>query len=224
MYSARDTAVLGVGAIQSNDIRFPYSQYQAGVLDLMAPSGAQTPTSLEFSCYSTFYTVDRIAISGFSPDFEPICFPSQDNDYLFSFWGTSASTPQVAAVAALVLSKDSTLTRVQVMKLLKNSAVKSLAWGTIPPDSTPYYGAGRVNAARALSAFYKGDCNLSGTIHVVDLTHLTSFLFSGGPEPYPEKVYGDADCSWSTNVADVTYLVNYLFSGGPAPAKPCIGL
>ena len=60
--------------------------------------------------------------------------------------GTSISAPIAAGVAALVLSVNPTLTATQVQNILKQSAddLGSAGW-----DSS--YGAGRVNAARAVS-------------------------------------------------------------------------
>jgi thermitase len=59
-------------------------------------------------------------------------------------WGTSYATPMVASVAALLLSKDPSLTPVQV---------KALLCGNVDPyNSTEYIGTGRINAQKALAA------------------------------------------------------------------------
>jgi subtilisin family serine protease len=59
-------------------------------------------------------------------------------------WGTSYSTPMVAGVAALLLSKDPSLTPDQV---------KALLCGNVDPyNSTVYIGTGRLNAQKALAA------------------------------------------------------------------------
>ena len=60
-------------------------------------------------------------------------------------WGTSLSTPIVAATAALILAKRPDFSPSQVDATLKSSATDLGATG---PD--PYFGAGRVNAAAAL--------------------------------------------------------------------------
>jgi len=61
--------------------------------------------------------------------------------------GTSISAPIVAGVAALVLSANPTLTPTQVQTILKQSA-DDLG----PSGWDPSYGAGRLNAARAVSS------------------------------------------------------------------------
>jgi subtilisin family serine protease len=59
-------------------------------------------------------------------------------------WGTSYATPMVASAAALLLSKDSSLTPAQV---------KGLLCGNVDPyNSTEYIGTGRLNAQKALDA------------------------------------------------------------------------
>ncbi len=58
--------------------------------------------------------------------------------------GTSFSTPMVAGVAALLLSKDSSLSP---------DEVRALICGNIDPyDSSEYIGTGRLNAQKALNA------------------------------------------------------------------------
>ena len=66
---------------------------------------------------------------------------SQNYDYI---WGTSLATPMVAGVAALLLSKDHSLTPDEVGTLL---------CGNVNPyNSTEYIGTGRLNAQKALAA------------------------------------------------------------------------
>jgi subtilisin family serine protease len=65
------------------------------------------------------------------------------DDYLF-FGGSSAATPIVAGVAALLLSKDPSLTPDEVKSLLCNNVD--------PYSGDKYIGTGRVNAYKALAA------------------------------------------------------------------------
>ena len=66
-------------------------------------------------------------------------------NYFATFNGTSAATPHVAGVAALVLSVNPNLTADQVANLLKATADS-----IIPPSPNIYTGAGRVNAEQAV--------------------------------------------------------------------------
>ena len=64
-------------------------------------------------------------------------------NYTFG-WGTSASSPIVAGVAALLLSKDPSLTPDEIKTLLCENVD--------PYNSTEYIGTGRLNAQKALAA------------------------------------------------------------------------
>jgi len=64
-----------------------------------------------------------------------------------NYWGTSFSSPIVAATAALVMSANSKLTPTDIDKILKSSAVDLGAAG-----ADQYFGAGRVDAAKAVAA------------------------------------------------------------------------
>jgi subtilisin family serine protease len=63
-----------------------------------------------------------------------------------TFWGTSFSSPIVAATAALVMSANSTLTAADIDKILKSTAVDLGAAGV-----DPYFGSGRIDAAKAVA-------------------------------------------------------------------------
>ncbi|MGC2575791.1 MAG: S8 family serine peptidase [Candidatus Nitrosopolaris sp.] len=90
-------------------------------------------------------------------------------DYIDSFGGTSASTPLVAGVAALLLSANPQLTWSQVKQILTNSAVKidvdntdpvgiwkdingkkSTDPGYLSPNFSEWYGFGRIDAFKAI--------------------------------------------------------------------------
>lgn len=63
-----------------------------------------------------------------------------------------------------------------------------------------------------------GDANSDGVVTISDATYLSSYLFSGGPEPEP-SASGDPNEDCQIDVQDVTYLVDYLFHRGPAPLR-----
>jgi subtilisin family serine protease len=79
-----------------------------------------------------------------------------EGDYLFLFGGTSASTPHVAGLAALLRSRYPTLTRVQVQSIIELTAEK--VGNVLYTDTIEYpnglrndeMGYGRINVFRAL--------------------------------------------------------------------------
>jgi subtilisin-like proprotein convertase family protein len=72
-------------------------------------------------------------------------------DYVLNFNGTSAACPQVAAVCALVLSRNPNLTEAEVRTIVRETAEKV---GSVHYDPTtghnPRMGQGRVNALQAV--------------------------------------------------------------------------
>ncbi|MEW5923116.1 MAG: PKD domain-containing protein, partial [Candidatus Zixiibacteriota bacterium] len=61
-----------------------------------------------------------------------------------------------------------------------------------------------------------GDANMSGSVNLLDVTYLISYLYRGGPAPVPYEA-GDVDGRININILDVTYLITYLYRGGPPP-------
>jgi subtilisin family serine protease len=88
------------------------------------------------------YTIDR-------PGSEGYCATGADNDYA-RFGGTSAATPLVAGIAALILSRKPSLTPQQVKSMLYETA-EHPDRAKRPNDSSGWgLGWGRVDACRAL--------------------------------------------------------------------------
>jgi subtilisin family serine protease len=79
-------------------------------------------------------------------------------DYTGRFWGTSAATPQVAAVAALMISANNLLTVPEVVQILTSTAVKShpelydYQWNSELPGHSKELGYGRLDAHAAVQA------------------------------------------------------------------------
>jgi len=80
-----------------------------------------------------------------------------------------------------------------------------------------------INKARvysgALSGALAGDVNDDWEINLQDWMYLSSYLFTGGPEP----VYwgsGDIDGIADVNIGDLVYLNDYFYKMGPPPQRP----
>ena len=66
-----------------------------------------------------------------------------------------------------------------------------------------------------------GDSNCDGIIDVGDAVYLISYIFRGGPPPFPQVCAGDVNNDGITNVGDAVYLISYIFRDGPPPQNTC---
>jgi hypothetical protein len=64
--------------------------------------------------------------------------------------------------------------------------------------------------------FVCGDADADGTINILDVSYIISYLYKNGPAPEPEEA-ADADGGGNLSLLDVTYLINYLYKNGPEP-------
>ncbi len=126
MFPANVANVITVGAINNSGTIWNYSN-RGSEMDLVAPSG-DVPTG-------NVTTTDRMNGNGYGP-----------GNTTSSFGGTSAACPQVAGVAALMISLNPNLTEVNVRTILQQTAIDM---GTSGFDNT--HGFGRVNALAALN-------------------------------------------------------------------------
>jgi hypothetical protein len=169
MYPASRAEVIAVGATDDHDVRLEYSTYAPG-LELVAPAGRyiQEPKLDLWTTDNdgTFGPAPGTPYWGHNPQQVCAC-PADNGKYFQYFAGTSASCPQVAAVAALLLSHRPSLTNAQVFALLKKGA-KDLG----PAGYDVEYGFGRVNAYRTLTEW--------GTI-TGNVTWSPSDIRDGGP-------------------------------------------
>jgi hypothetical protein len=123
--------VLAVAAVESDDVRAGYSSFGRHV-DLAAPTSLLT-TDLIPGGYGSYAGEDAWA-DGFA--------------------GTSAATPVVSGVVALMLEANPRLTARDVREVLCDTAVRNDAAhaGYDARGWSPYYGCGRVDAGAAVAA------------------------------------------------------------------------
>ncbi len=166
-FPANISGVISVGAIDRYGNLTSYSCH-GDSLDLVA-----------FGGYGDITTTDRNGAYGYS-----------SGDYTNSFDGTSAACPQVAGVAAMMLSVNPELTRQEVRKILIGTA-RDL--GTTGFDTT--YGYGLVDAGKAVKAA-KISANIEGKIELTTTNH---YRINNVPEGY--------GVSWSLGTGNL-YIVS----------------
>jgi subtilisin-like proprotein convertase family protein len=150
--------VITVSASTSRKTRSAYSSWGKSIC-VCAPSdnwddlGEISPPGLGIT------TTDNEGF-GLGSDFTP------GSRFTGEFGGTSSATPTVAGVCGLVLSANSSLTALEVKSLLQQTADKDLVIASDTPVNEPgdfdnagfslWFGAGKVNAARAVQAASQG--------------------------------------------------------------------
>ena len=112
--------VINVSAIDKQNKIAPYSNYGQGFIDITAPSG--------------------VIMGKF--DIKDLCLTTSMNDGYCFDTGTSYSAPKVAAVAALLISRNNNIKYDEVVQKLYNNADKL--------TESKYYGSGILNAYNSL--------------------------------------------------------------------------
>jgi uncharacterized repeat protein (TIGR01451 family) len=168
-YPASLPEAIAVGASTDFDFRSDYSQY-GSKLDFVAPSDGGA---------AGIFTTDRGGTSGYNDG------TKDDPDYTRGFGGTSSATPVASGVAALVLSLNPYLTASDVRALLRDTCDKVGAVNYDAAGRNPFYGSGRINAARAVQAT-KADLSVSIAASADpatqgDLTIYTIIVRNNGP-------------------------------------------
>lgn len=112
--------VIAVSSIDHNDVKVPNAGF-GSCLALLGPSSGSSAYGIP--------STDRLGASGYNKDgvdnFEEL-------DFHKGFWGTSAATPNVAGLMALLLSHEPTLTRQEALSRMKASAIK------VNPEAAQY--------------------------------------------------------------------------------------
>jgi minor extracellular serine protease Vpr len=82
--------------------------------------------------------------------------PITNKDYYYAeFSGTSASSPIAAGIVALLLQIDPTLSPTRVQNILAETAIQDFYTGPLPPEGSPIWGHGKINAYGAVRKLYK---------------------------------------------------------------------
>lgn len=137
-FPASMNSTIAVGAIDKNGYVWDYSN-KGDKLDLVAPSDS-------LNLHGDIVTTDRMGALGYTT--------SGDWNYTTKFGGTSAACPQVAGVAALMLSVNPDLTESQVRSILISTARK-LPNYTYTSGWSNETGYGLVDASAAVEAALK---------------------------------------------------------------------
>ena len=152
-YPASLSSVIAVGASNRDDVRASYSRWDSN-LDIVGPSGRQEDAYASGS--DPVRSTDRTGTAGYD-----------SSDYS-RFTGTSAATPFVAGVAALLLSYRPGMTTTQVRDALQDNAVEiDTAHVTYVGGRTDQYGHGRVDASAAFTGLTHDTAAPSGSSAVV---------------------------------------------------------
>lgn len=130
--SGTKPGVIAVGAIDRYGNLASYSN-TGPELTVVAPSS---------NLFGDLTTTDLLGTSGYNSG------PGGNNDYTSIFGGTSAATPQVSGIAALILSREPGLLNSQVRDRVDMSADH---WGGSSPNTE--FGFGKANAYKALVDF-----------------------------------------------------------------------
>ncbi len=136
--AAHDEYVIAVGATDYDKERAPYSNYGPS-LDIVAPGG-----NVNEDGNSDGYG-DGILQQTIAGDDDDPATGYYDADYYF-FQGTSMACPHASALAALLKSKDTTVTNAELYAAILDSAEDLGATGR-----DDYFGYGLINPAAALS-------------------------------------------------------------------------
>lgn len=140
-------SVIAVSSVDHNDVKV-FESAHGSCMEFVAPTSGSTINAIG--------TTDRPAGRGYNRGENPADF--EDLDFTNIFYGTSAATPQVSAVLALIYAVAPDITSAEAFQILRDTADK------VQPALAAYntngfsltYGYGRINAGKAIqaAAFY----------------------------------------------------------------------
>ena len=176
--------VLAVAATDENDAHASFSNSGAYV-------GISAPGVRIFSTTPTYSTTLSRAGS-------PTSYAA--------FSGTSQATPMVVGVAALLLSRDATLTPAQLIARLRANADDLGVAGT-----DPVFGAGRLNALRAITAGLTGATFFGARYAPLDLG---GRAFTVAPIVTPVTVTNTSSSTWPAAGGSPVHLSYHWLANG----------
>ena len=159
--------VIAVAACNDRNTRSIYSDFGESVWCSFPSSDfGHRPFNHPSAFTPGIWTTDREGQQGYNPgELNPSAIPPGDvqGHYTESFGGTSSACPGVAGVAALILSTNSLLTWSQVKNLIRQSCDKiDIDNGNYDSSGhSPFYGYGRVDAAKAVELAKPEDQDVS---------------------------------------------------------------
>jgi subtilisin family serine protease len=202
------TMSLSVGASSAIDAALDYAYNTKGVF-IDCASGNNYSSSVSYPARNpnvmavgaTDHNDNRASYSNYGTDLELVAPGSSIrstglNDTYVTGSGTSFAAPGVAGVAALILSRNGSLTNDQVRQTLKDTCDDV---GAVGQDLQT--GAGRINALAALQAVGPADCEdgdgdgffpVSGCNTELDCDDSDDQVYPGAPEVCSDGV--DQDC------------------------------
>ena len=152
---ATHPGVMAVAACNDSGRRSVYSDFGAAIWCSFPSSDIYAP-QLNHPRPRTagIWTTDRRGQAGYNGgglDAEGT-YGDAEGDYTATFGGTSSACPGVAGVSALILSVNPELTWQQVRTLVRQSCdqIDTAGGNYSASGHSPYYGYGRLNAARAV--------------------------------------------------------------------------
>ncbi|MBC9930103.1 S8 family serine peptidase [Chitinophaga qingshengii] len=208
--------VLTVGASDRFDRQAEYSPFsqplqgRGSMIEVVAPSHRAYPTQISGETLE-IWSIDVPGNTGYNPwsdyDIVPPAIGEQlpsagtnFNAYTGRFGGTSAACPQVAALAALILSVNPNLTQLQVYNNITGSADKVGGYNYGSTGASFETGYGRINAYQALLK----------TLSAMKPTFSAS---------NPANICGDATANFSITPVPQATSYTYTIEGGAAGAN-----
>jgi hypothetical protein len=158
--------VIAVSSSSNQDRKVVVSA-NGNCIDILAPSHRGYSAGDPYVGTLNVTTSDRTGTAGYNntnpvtncPTTEDSPPPTNARDYTHCFGGTSSATPLTAGVVGLLLTVNSTLTRIQVQRLLQDTADKiedsAASYSTntgfsSPPSGVATHSWGRINAFEAV--------------------------------------------------------------------------